>query len=170
MSEPIKIVIEITALIAAILASLAALISGWSAFLNYRLSSQLRDEIKSDETLIVSKLVHPNLEVMAHRHCVIKCNLFNKSKRKAHVNKVKVYSRKNNLLEITWSNKIDNFGNPQNPCELIGIIDMEELFVRQNNGEWIESCIIEIFHSFSTQPIVVAFDPDSMEDYKNTIF
>ena len=162
MSEPSFV--EASSAIAAILATLAAIFSGWCAFLSYRLSSKLRDEMKSDERIIISKIIHPDLAYHDHKKCVIKCNIFNKSKRKAYVNKVQAFDHNNNPIDITWSNHIDKLGNPENPCELIGIVDTEELFVRQNMGEDVDFCRLDFFHSFSSLPTVAIFDPvaDSM--------
>ena len=159
MSEPSFV--EASSAIAAILATLAAIFSGWGAFLSYRLSSKLRDEMKSDERIIISKIIHPDLAHHDHKKCVIKCNIFNKSKRKVFVSKAQAYDSKNNSMDITWSNRINEFGNPENPCELIGIVDTEELFVRQNVGEEIDFCRLEIFHSFSSVPVTAVFDPIS---------
>jgi hypothetical protein len=137
---------------------LAAIFSGWCAYLSYKLSSRLREEMKSDETLIASKLIHSSLVTREHDDCVITCNLFNKSKRKVFVSEVRAYDSKNNPIAVTWSNQIDQFGNPLRPCELIGIVDTESLFIRENMGKAISFCRLEICHSFSTAPLVVVFD------------
>lgn len=145
-------------MITTILSTLAAIFSGWCAYLSFKLSVKLREEMKSDERLIVSKVIHPGLAVRDHDNCVIKCNIFNKSKRKAFINNVQAYDRKNAPIDITWSNRINQLGNPENPCQLIGIVDTEELFVRQNGGEEISYCRLEIFHSFSSLPTTAIFD------------
>lgn len=137
---------------------LAAIFSGWCAYLSYKLSTKLREEMKSDETLIASKLIHPGLVTRAHDDCVITCSLFNKSKRKVFVSEVRAYDSKNNPIAVTWSNQIDQCGNPLRSCELIGIVDTENLFVRENMGEGISFCRLEICHSFSTVPLVAVFD------------
>lgn len=157
MSEPSSV--EATSAIAAILAALAAVFSGWCAFLSYRLSSKIRNEMKSDERIITRKIIHPELRHHDHMECVIKCDIFNKSKRKVFVSKVQAFDSKNNAIDITWSNRINELGMPENPCELIGIVDTGELFVRQNVGKEIEFCRLEIFHSFSADPVVAIFDP-----------
>jgi hypothetical protein len=46
-----------------VLAALAAIFSGFCAYLSFKLSCKLRDEMKSDERLIVSKIIHPGLAV-----------------------------------------------------------------------------------------------------------
>jgi hypothetical protein len=134
MSEPS--IAEAFSVIAAVLATLAAIFSGFCAYLSYKLSCKLRDEMKSDERLIVSKIIHPGF-----------------------VNKVQAFDHNNNPMNITWSNHINKLGNPENPCELIGIVDTEELFVRRNMGEDVDFCRLEIFHSFSSLPTVAIFDP-----------
>ncbi len=55
------------------------------------------------------------LAVHDHDKCVVKCNIFNKSKRKAYVNKVQAFDHNNNPIDITWSNHIDKLGNGREP-------------------------------------------------------
>lgn len=150
--------LQTTSTIAASFGALAAVLSGTCAFLSYKLTTKLTNEMKSDEEIIISKIDHPRLREAAHSKCVIWCTLFNKSKRKASIHKVNVYDRNNNLLEVTWSKYIDDCGNPKNPCELIGVIDTEELFIRRNDGTEITFCKIEIFNSFSKTANVATFD------------
>jgi hypothetical protein len=80
--------LQATSSITAILSALAAIFSGICAFLSYKLSSKIRAELKSDEKLIVSKIDHPGLGHIDHDKCVLWCTLFNKSKRKAFINRV----------------------------------------------------------------------------------
>jgi len=137
---------------------LAAIFSGWCAYLSYKLSARLREEMKSDETLITSRLIHPGLQVRANDDAVISCDLFNKSKRKVFVSEIRAFDRKNNPIQIIWSSRIDDYGNLLRPCELIGIVDTENLFIKIDTGNEIEYCRLEIFHSFSTTPLVAIFD------------
>lgn len=111
-----------------------------------------------NDALIVSKLSHPDLRERAHRISVLGCTIFNKSGQRGAITKVNAYDKKNNLMHITWSSHIDDFGNPINPCELIGIIDKESLFIRGNDGKEIDFCKLEIFHSFSDSALTVTFD------------
>lgn len=113
--------------------------------------------IESD-ALLVSELSHPDLRERDHRFSVIVCTIFNKSGQKGAITKVNAYDRKGNLMNITWSNKIDAFGNPIDPRELIGIIDEESLFIRANIQKEITFCKLEIFHTFSDKPILKTFD------------
>ncbi|RZB35986.1 MAG: hypothetical protein SRB2_02584 [Desulfobacteraceae bacterium Eth-SRB2] len=112
----------------------------------------------SNETLVISKLIHPGLQDRSHNNCVITGRLFNKSNQKVVINKVKAYDHNSKPLNITWSNQIDQYGNPEKPYELIGFVDSEDIFIRQNNGEEIEYCKLEIFHSFSQEPLTCVFD------------
>ena len=138
---------------------LAAVFSGLCAWLSYKLSRKIRDEMKSDEIVLVSKTIHPGLQTPAHDQCVITCTLFNKSKRKVYVNKVRAFHRNGDPIPVSWSNEIDDYGNPQRPCELIGIVDSQELYVRRNDGNEMDFCRLEVHHSFSTEPVTAVFDP-----------
>jgi TIR domain len=120
-------------------------------------SSDGNEEL-SHETLVLSKLIHPGLLTPDHNNCVIEGHLFNKSKQKVVIDRVLAYDRNGKPLSVTWSNRIDPFGNPEKPCELIGIVDSEDIFVRQDNGEEIEYCKLEIFHSLSQEPLTGVFD------------
>ena len=122
-------------------------------------SKPLSGESKSQsDGLIISRLIHPGLPVPDHNECVIEGRFFNKSNQKVVIDKVKVYDRDGKTLNVTWSNCIDKFGNPEKPYELIGIIDSENIFIRQDNGEEIDCCKVEIFHSLSDTPLIVFFD------------
>ena len=151
--------IEITS-VASVVAAVASMSCAW---FSYALSRKLRNEMKSDEKLIVSRLEHPKLQTKDHADCVLTCTLFNKSKRKTYINKVRAYDRRNKPIEITWSNRIDSLGSPENPRELIGVVDTESLCLRANMGKEIDYCRLEIMHSFSPHPVIAIFDPYSEE-------
>ena len=69
------------------------------------------------------------------------------------------YEQKGAKIDVTWSDEIDQLGNPQNPCQLVGIVDSSSLFVRRNDGETFDYARLEISHSFSEAPMTVIFDP-----------
>ena len=144
--------------ITTVMSVLAAIFSGICAYLSYKLSCKIRNELQSDERIITGVPIHPNLTNNEHSHCIIQCTLFNKSKRKDYINRVEAYDDKDNQLDVTWSDQIDNLGNLQNPCQLIGIVDSCSLFIRRNAGVAINFARIEIRHSFSDTSMVVIFD------------
>jgi hypothetical protein len=145
--------------VAAALAALAAILSGLTAFLSYRLTRKIQHELNTDERIIAGTPIHPDLRAHAHSACIIQCTLFNKSKRKAFVSAVSVHDGGGAKVDVTWSDAIDQLGNPQNPCQLIGLVDTCSLFIRKNDGEGIEYARIAISHSFSDTPMDVIFDP-----------
>lgn len=151
--------LQSTSTLAASLAALAAVFSGLCAFLSFRLARKIQNELKADEQIIAGTPIHPTLREHAHSACVVQCALFNKSKRKAYVNVISAYDRRGTKLDITWSDQIDHLGNPQNPCQLIGLVDVCSLFIRKNDGESMEYARIAISHSFSATPMEVIFDP-----------
>ena len=144
--------LQYTSTLAAILSALTALLSGACAFLSYNLARKIQNELKSDEQIIAGMFIHPSLGVHAHSACVIQCTLFNKSKRKAYVHNVSAYDRHGEKVDITWSDQIDDLGNPQNPCQLIGLVDICPLFLRKNDGQSIDYARVTIDHSFSGIP------------------
>jgi hypothetical protein len=150
---------QTTSVLAAALSALAAIFSGACAFLSLKLARNIRDELKSDERIVAGIPIHPNLGVHAHSVSVIQCTLFNKSKRKSYLNAVSAYEQKGAKIDVTWSDEIDQLGNPQNPCQLVGIVDSSSLFVRRNDGEAFDYARLEISHSFSEAPMTVIFDP-----------
>lgn len=151
--------LQTTSMLAASLSALAAIFSGACAFLSYKLSRKIQDELKTDERIVVGIPIHPDLREPAHSTSVIQCTLFNKSKRKAYLNSILVYDRQGERINVTWSDEIDLLGNPQNPCQLIGIVDSRQLYIRRNDGERIDYARLKIYHSFSDTPMTVIFDP-----------
>lgn len=150
---------QVTSSLTAVLSSLAAIFSGACAFFSYKLAASIRDELQSDERIIVGNPIHPELRTHDHSSSVIQCALFNKSKRKAFLNAVVAYDRKGAVIDITWSNEIDSMGNPQSPCQLVGIVDSSSLFARRNDGAALDYARLEISHSFSNSPTTLIFDP-----------
>lgn len=148
-----------TSILAASLAALAAIFSGFCTFLSYRLTRSIYADLKTDERIVPGAPIHPNFREHKHSDCVIQCTLFNKSKRKAYVNAVSVYDQRGTKIDVTWSDAIDQLGNVQNSCHLIGLVDTCQLFIRRNDGEEIACARIAISHSFSDTPIDVIFDP-----------
>ena len=151
-------ILQSTSTYAASLAALAAIFSGWCAFLSYRLARKIHDDLKTDERIVAGTSIHPDLHEHMHSDCVIQCTLFNKSKRKAYVNAVSVYDKNGTKIDVTWSGAIDRLGNVQNPCQLIGLVDTCPLFIREKNGKSISYARIKISHSFSDTPMEVIFD------------
>ena len=133
---------------------LSAGISGWFAFLSYRNS-------RTEERLVVSTPVHPDLQCKDHSDAVIQCKLSNMSNKKVFVDQVKLYEARGKELRITWSDQINNYGSPINPCRLITVLDDCFLFVRRDDGEEIGDTKLSVKHSFSNKPTVVYFEPDT---------
>ena len=146
-------------MLAASLATLAAIFSGVCAFLSYKLSRNIQNELKSDERIVAGIPIHPDLCERTHSVSVIQCTLFNKSKRKAYLNSIFAYDRKGARIDVTWSDEIDSLGNPQNACQLVGIVDSRPLYIRRNDGNEINYAQLKIIHSFSDTPMIVIFDP-----------
>ena len=151
--------LQATSTLAAVLGALAAVFAGLCAFLSYRLAKKIKEEIESDERIVAGAPIHPGLKVQDHDNCVIRCTLFNKSKRKAHIESVKAFDHNGNKLEVTWASEIDHLGNPQNPFQLIGIVDSSNLYVRRNDGESIEYMRLIVAHSFPDSPTAIIYDP-----------
>jgi len=146
--------------VATTIATIAAVVAAASAFLSYRLSKNIYDEIKSDEVIIAGPLHHPGLRVKEHDDCVLLCTLFNKSKkRKAYINSVKAFDQNDNIIEITWSGSIDELGNIQNPTGLLGLEDSINLVLRRNDGNPFGKTIVRIEHSFSSDTLEILYDP-----------
>ena len=144
-------------ILAASASSLAANFSGICAFLSYRLSQKIRNELKSDERIIFGPFQKPQLLNHEHSNCVIVCTLFNKSRRKAYVELVKATDDSGNEIDITWSSTIDECGNPQDPFGLMGVVDSNNLFIRRMDGEAIENMSLHIAHSFSESPEIINY-------------
>jgi hypothetical protein len=145
--------------VATAIAAFAAIVAAASAFLSYRLSKGIYDEIKSDEVIIAGPLHHPGLRIPAHDDCVLRCTLFNKSKRKTYINLVEASDLKSTPIEITWSDSIDELGNIQNPTGLLGLENSVNLVLHRNDGKSFDKTVVRIKHSFSSDVIEILFDP-----------
>ena len=150
--------LDMLALVTAITAMLAAVLSAWCAFLSYRLSRRIRDDLKRDETVIVGRLHNPDLLDENHRHCVVACTLFNKSHRKTFVKSVRARDENREEIDIKWAPRIDHLGNPQESFGLVGVVDSVNLYVRRNDGESIDYMSLEITHSFPDSPATVVYN------------
>ncbi len=139
----------------AVAATLAAALSTVAAWLSYRLSQKIWSEMKSDEVIVPGIPSHPGLANYEHDKAVIRCRLFNKSKRKAYVTKVKAFDSQGNEIPITWSDRIDPYGNPEDTAGLIGIVDSVDLYLRHNLGTEMTFTRIEVLHSMSDQPMEI---------------
>lgn len=152
-------ILQATSTLAAALAALAAVLSGICAFLTFKLAKKIQEELASDERILAGTPIHPGLREYAHDQCVIRCTLFNKSKRKVHIESLEAYDQGGNKLEVTWASEIDHLGAPKNPFQIIGIVDSSELYVRKNDGERIEYMRLKVVHSFPDSPTSIIFDP-----------
>ena len=145
----------------AVVGSLAAVVSAIYAIRAYRLSQKIHTEMKADEKIIFGQPQEPHLADKDHSNCVIVCRLLNKSRRKAFVNSVRAIDEQGEEVPITWSSRIDRFGNPRDPLGLIELIDSVDLYVRRKDGEETDYMSLEISHSFQNSPATVVYNPDS---------
>jgi hypothetical protein len=137
----------------------AAIVASIIAFLSYKLSKCLYEEFKSDEIIIAGPLHHPDLLHKEYRDCVLRCTLFNKSKRKACIYAVEAFDRNGEIIRIKWSNAINDFGDPINPTELLGLVDSVNLVFRRIDGKQFQKTDVHIKHSFSSAMLCISFDP-----------
>lgn len=136
----------------------AAVFSAYCAFLSYRLSRRIQNDLESDERLVVGPLQKPDLANASHGHCVVVCTLFNKSRRKVCVGCVRALDENGQEIAIKWGSRIDPVGNPLEPFGLLGIVDSINLYVRRNDGEEIDYMTLTIKHSFANSPETVVYN------------
>jgi hypothetical protein len=120
-----------------------------------------------DNKLVVGIPSHPNLHNSGHnyRDQVLQITVFNKSHRKAYINSVNVYNSVGKKMNIFWSNAIDSVGNTINESDLIGIVDEEQIYIREHTcTPFLSYTRIEISHSFSKKPLITVFDPHAESD------
>lgn len=144
---------------ATLVATVAAVSAAVSAFFSYRLSRNIYDEIKSDETIIPGRLHHPGLKITVHDQSVLRCTLFNKSHRKAFVSSVMAYEKNGDEIPIAWSSSIDEFGNIVNPTGLLGLADSIDLYLRRKDGEEFKGSDVHVWHSYGDNPLQLKFAP-----------
>ncbi len=151
----------------AVVATLAAALSTIAAWLSYRLSQNIWNEMKFDEVIIPGDPSHPGLSNPDHNKAVIRCRLFNKSKRKAYLTLVEALDSRGNKIPITWSDRINQYGMPQDPAGLIGIVDSVDLYLRCDSGSEIAYALIKVHHSMSGQPLEVVWDSYETADVRS---
>lgn len=155
LEQILKALLPISPLLALTISGIALVFS----IRGFYLSRKIQRETQADEVLIPGELHNPNLQHPDHENCVIQTIIFNKSKRKAYINHVQVFDRKNQEIDISWSNTIDHVGNPQDRSNLIGIIDSAYLCIRRNDGLAFNDVTVKIQHSFKDSPLILKFDP-----------
>jgi hypothetical protein len=137
---------------------LAAILAGIAAWLSYRLAHSIRQELKSDEVLVAGVLEHPSLAHPDHENCVLLTTVFNKSKRKCVISKVKVFDGKGAEIDVDWADTIDALGNPQDRAQLIGVVDKAVVCVRRRDGLAFREALVHITHSFDAKALVLAYE------------
>lgn len=139
----------------------AAVFSAWCAFLSFRLSRRIQDDLKSDERLVAGPLQNADLANANHSRCVVACTLFNKSRRKVYVHAVLALDEDRNEIDVKWASRIDHLGNPQESFGLLGVADSINLYVRRNDGEEIDYMALTIKHSFPDSPETVVYNANA---------
>jgi hypothetical protein len=137
------------------LESLGRALSGWTglisattALLSFRLARGLYSDAKSDERLIVGIPTHPQLRNLDDEQAVLQLPVFNKSKRKAYINDVRVYDRNGVALPATWSEEMNERGRLLHATGLVGIVDAATIYIRRDDGLAFEYARIRYAHSF----------------------
>jgi len=125
------------------------LISATTALLSFRIARSLYSDAKSDERLIVGTPTHPQLRNFEDAQAVLQLPVFNKSKRKAYINDVRVYDRNGVLIAMTWSEAMDERGTPLHATGLVGIVDAATIYIRRDDGLYFEYARIRYAHSFA---------------------
>ena len=150
---------QATSATVAAFSALTAVFAAATAFRSYRLAKSIQEDTKSDERLVVGKVSHPDLRTRDHWLAVIQIPVFNKSKRKAYIDGLTMYDRRNAPIEVSWSDEINELGMPQRPSEFVGLVDSTTIYVRESMQKEIEYARILISHSFSETKQVIIFDP-----------
>ena len=143
----------------ALIAAIAAIVAAACAYLSYRQSKNIYDEIISDQVIIPGPLHHPDLDEIKHKECVICCTLFNKSHKNAYINTVIAFDENNQQIPITWSDEINKHGKIVNPTGLLGIKDNIDLCIRRDDGVEFKKSSVKITNSFNDKVIELHFDP-----------
>lgn len=86
-------IVKATPGVAPWLALTVSIVTGFFGIRGFLLSKQIQNELKGDEVLIAGMLHNPSLSHPDHENCVIQTTLFNKSKRKAYVSNVQVFTQ-----------------------------------------------------------------------------
>lgn len=78
----------------------------------------------------------------------------------AYINGVRVFRQDDAEIDVTWSDRIDPYGNPQKGgAQIIAVVDASSLCIRRNDGNAFSDVRVEVMHSFDTKPMILIFDP-----------
>ena len=156
-----KPVFDMATTTTAIFSVAAAVMSGLCAFGSFVLARRIYGQARLDERVVFGPLDHPvSVKNQKQRDAVVCCQVFNKSARKAYVNKVEAFDSTGKQIEVTWSSAVDAWGNPTEPTGLIGVVDASSLYVRRNDGELITDLRLSVYHSFcGSSPDEVVYEP-----------
>jgi len=161
LSDVINVTVQAAGPLTSIFSLLAAVLSGIAAWLSYRLTKSIRDELKSDELIVAGVLEHPRLSHPDHENCVLQTTLFNKSKRKCVISKVQVFDVENSEISVDWAESIDHCGNPQDRGQLIGIVDKAVLYIRRHDGRAFRNAVVHVTNTFDNKPLILTYEMEA---------
>jgi hypothetical protein len=134
------------------------LISATTTLLSFRMARSLYSDAKSDERLIVGTPTHPQLRNVDDAQAVLQLPVFNKSKRKAYINDVRVIDRDGTAIPVIWSEAMNERGMPLHATGLIGIVDAATIYIRRDDGLPFTYARIRYAHSFAKGMAEVVFE------------
>ena len=112
-----------------------------------------------DEALHLGKPQHPDLHNQDHRVAVIQIKVVNGSKtKKARITGVNAFDVHDEPMPISWSDSIDNVGNPAYCGNLVAVTDSAVIYLRHDHGNALNFARIEVQHSLPGSPATVTHD------------
>lgn len=136
------------------IALVSAAVAGFSVWHSYRVEKRLT----ADERCVFGPPKHPDLREHEHQRSVLCVAVVNLGRRRAIVTEVSAVDARNLPIEVSWSNEIDDCGNPLRRLDLFAIESEAILYVRRDDGvSFEEGTVLTIRHSQSRTPNVLTF-------------
>ena len=93
-----------------------------------------------------------------HNYGVICYAVFNRSRRKAFVDRVEAFDSIGEEISISWGSAIDSVGRMQDAGLFLGVVDTALLYVGRDDGHDIGPMKLRVYDSFGGPPHALAFE------------
>ena len=140
----------------------AAIFAGgslWVAACSYLHSKGIEKRLLKDEIIEFGQPLYPSsIHHPDHRRAVVHIGMANLGRRKAVIRKVVVRDPAKRVVQVAWSDEIDQLGNIENRRTPILVDGANGLYIRENLGVGFHTgTTIEIHHSQNDSPSKVRF-------------
>lgn len=141
-------------------------LSGWVAVKAFRMAKAHDAILRGDEEIVAGRLQKPELLCFDHRKCVLWTHLVNRSTRRVVINDAKAFGPRGDPIEVTWSGRISDVGNPEGASGVLAVEAQTEVYLRRNDGQaFQEGTTVQLAHGFNGSPLVLKYSGFDWDDW-----